>query len=187
MLMLEYQAMVCCPLFSVISPLISFSASMSLSFHRFLNDEHCMASGSCYVATPQWLVLLFFFIVVRRSSFGSMVALMVLWNSSFVAWSGLDMIKSCGGLSLQWAVFHWVLQPVPHFEVVGSQTMASLARLTTICKANNIRIKHKMRLMRALVIPIFLYACETWTITAELQRRIQSLECRCFRKILGVS
>ena len=41
--------------------------------------------------------------------------------------------------------------------------------------------------MRALVITIFLYACETWTLTAELQRRIQSLEFRCFRKILGIS
>ena len=34
---------------------------------------------------------------------------------------------------------------------------------------------------------IYLYACETWTLTAELQRRIQSLEFRCFRKILGIS
>ena len=41
--------------------------------------------------------------------------------------------------------------------------------------------------MRALVMTIFLYACETWTLTAELQRRIQSLEFRCFRKILGIS
>ena len=41
--------------------------------------------------------------------------------------------------------------------------------------------------MRALVITIFLYACETWTPTAELQRRIQSLEFRCFRKTLGIS
>ena len=31
------------------------------------------------------------------------------------------------------------------------------------------------------------YACETWTLTAELQRRIQSLELRCLRKILGKS
>ena len=38
-----------------------------------------------------------------------------------------------------------------------------------------------------LVITILLYACETWTLTAELQRRIQSLEFRCFRKILGIS
>ena len=52
---------------------------------------------------------------------------------------------------------------------------------------NSIPLQIRMRLMRALVITILLYACETWTLTAELQRRLQSLELRCFRKILGIS
>ena len=34
---------------------------------------------------------------------------------------------------------------------------------------------------------IFLYACESWTLTAELQRRIQAMEMRCYRKILHSS
>ena len=34
---------------------------------------------------------------------------------------------------------------------------------------------------------ISLYACELWTLTAELQRRIQSMEMRCYRKILRIS
>ena len=37
--------------------------------------------------------------------------------------------------------------------------------------------------MRSLVTSIFLYACELWTFTAELQRRIQAMEMRCYRKI----
>ena len=41
--------------------------------------------------------------------------------------------------------------------------------------------------MRALVITIFLYACDTWTLTAELQRRIKSIQFGCFQKILGIS
>ena len=65
--------------------------------------------------------------------------------------------------------------------------MAALARLKLIWKDKNIRIKHKIRQMRALVITIFLYAFETWTLTAEIQRRIQSLEFRCFLNILGIS
>ena len=86
------------------------------------------------------------------------------------------------------------LEIVDHFKYLGAiicdegsrrevlsraaQTMAALARLKIIWKDKNIRIKHKIRLMRALVITIFLYACETWTHTAELQRKIQSLEFR---------
>ena len=41
--------------------------------------------------------------------------------------------------------------------------------------------------MRSLVTSIFLYACESWTLTAELQRRIQTMEMRCYRKILYIS
>ena len=41
--------------------------------------------------------------------------------------------------------------------------------------------------MRFLVISSFLYACESWTLTAELQRRIQVIEMRCYRKIRHIS
>ena len=40
--------------------------------------------------------------------------------------------------------------------------------------------------MRSLALSVFLYACETWTLTAELQRRIQATEMRCYRKILDI-
>ena len=36
--------------------------------------------------------------------------------------------------------------------------------------------------MRSLVTFVFLYACESWTLTAELQRRIQAMEMRCYSK-----
>ena len=38
-----------------------------------------------------------------------------------------------------------------------------------------------------LVTSIFLYACEWWTLTAELQRRTQAKETRCYYKILHIS
>ena len=41
--------------------------------------------------------------------------------------------------------------------------------------------------MRSLVTSIFLYACESWTLTDELQRRIQAMEMRRYRKILRIS
>ena len=41
--------------------------------------------------------------------------------------------------------------------------------------------------MRSHVTSIFLFACESWTLTAELQRRIQAMEMRCYRKILRIS
>ena len=41
--------------------------------------------------------------------------------------------------------------------------------------------------MRSLVISLFLYACESWTLTVELQRRIQAMEMRWYRKIVRIS
>ena len=41
--------------------------------------------------------------------------------------------------------------------------------------------------MRSHVTSIFLYACESWTLTAELQSRIQAMEMRCYHKILHIS
>ena len=48
-------------------------------------------------------------------------------------------------------------------------------------------LSSKIRLMLSLVTSICLYACESWTLTAELQRRIQAMKRRCYRKILRIS
>ena len=41
--------------------------------------------------------------------------------------------------------------------------------------------------MRSLCTSVFFYAYESWTLTAELQRRIQAMEMRCYRNILHIS
>ena len=52
---------------------------------------------------------------------------------------------------------------------------------------HSISLSSKIRLMRSLVTSIFLYTSESWTFTAELQRRFQAMEVRCYRKILCIS
>ena len=54
-------------------------------------------------------------------------------------------------------------------------------------KDRSISLSSKVRLMSSLVTSIFLYACESWTLTVELQKRIQAVEMRCYREILGIS
>jgi len=68
-----------------------------------------------------------------------------------------------------------------------AQTSAALAKLKTIWCDRNISLASKIRVMCALAISVFLYACESWTLTAELQRRIKALEMRCYHKILNIS
>ena len=51
---------------------------------------------------------------------------------------------------------------------------AALTRLKPIYIDNNISFGSKVKLMRSLVISIFLYTCESWTLTAELEKRMQA-------------
>ena len=66
-------------------------------------------------------------------------------------------------------------------------TVAATAKLRPIWRDKNITLKSKLKLLHALVLSIFLYACESWTLTAELQKKIQAVEMRCFRRVLGIS
>ena len=68
-----------------------------------------------------------------------------------------------------------------------TQTTAALTRLKPVWIDKRISLSSKIRLMHSLVTTIFLYACESWTLTAELQRRIQAMEMRCYHKILHIS
>ena len=53
----------------------------------------------------------------------------------------------------------------------------------------SISLSSKIRLMPSFVTSIFLYACESWTLTGKLQRiiQLQAMEMRCYRKILHIS
>ena len=68
-----------------------------------------------------------------------------------------------------------------------AQITAALTRLKPVWNEKSISLSSKIQLMRSLVTSIFLYACESWTLTAELQRRIQAMEMRCYCKILRIS
>ena len=38
-----------------------------------------------------------------------------------------------------------------------------------------------------LSYPYFLYACESWTLAVELEKRTQAFEMRCYRRLLNIS
>ena len=57
-------------------------------------------------------------------------------------------------------------------------------RLTPVWNDRSISLSSEIRQISSLVTSIFLYSSESWTLTAELQRRIQAMEMRCYHKIL---
>ena len=74
-------------------------------------------------------------------------------------------------------------------EIVSriAQCTTTMTRLKPIWNDQNITLGSKVRLMRTLIISILLYACETWTLTIELRRRITAVEMRCYRRLLHIS
>ena len=68
-----------------------------------------------------------------------------------------------------------------------AQTTAALSRLKIIWKDKNISLASKVKLMRTLILSTFLYACESWTLTAETEGRIQAVEMRSYRRRLNIS
>ena len=68
-----------------------------------------------------------------------------------------------------------------------AQSIKALVRLKRVWQDKHISLTNKIRLLRSLVISTFLYACESWTLTVYLQKKIQAFEMRCYRKLLGIS
>ena len=64
---------------------------------------------------------------------------------------------------------------------------AAISRLKIIRRNKNISLASKVKLMRTPILSTFLYACESWTFTAKLERMIQALEMRCCRRRLNIS
>ena len=72
-------------------------------------------------------------------------------------------------------------------DAVVCAIMESISGLEPVWNDRSISLSSKIQLMYSFVTLIFLYACESWTLTAELQRRIQAMEMRCYHKILHIS
>jgi hypothetical protein len=64
---------------------------------------------------------------------------------------------------------------------------AALSNLTTLWKSRKIKFKVKFKLYNSLVLSVLLYGCESWTLVAESERRLQAFEMKCFRRMLGIS
>ena len=57
----------------------------------------------------------------------------------------------------------------------------------SIWSRSDISIKLKVRLYNALILPIAIYASETWTLLEVDKRKLEVFEMRCLRAILGVT
>ena len=58
--------------------------------------------------------------------------------------------------------------------------------LDSILKSRDITLPTKLCLVKAMVFPVVVYGCESWTIKKAERQRIDALELWCWRRLLGV-
>ena len=61
-----------------------------------------------------------------------------------------------------------------------------MTNLDSILKSRDITLSTKVRLVKAMVYPVVMYGCESWTIKRAERRRIDAFELWCWRRLLQV-
>ena len=62
----------------------------------------------------------------------------------------------------------------------------AMINLDSILKSRDITLPTKVRLVKALVFPVVMYGCESWTIKKAECRRIDAFELWCWRRLFRV-
>ena len=68
--------------------------------------------------------------------------------------------------------------------LLGSKVMTDL---DSILKSRDINLPTKVRLVKAMVFPVVMYGCESWTVKKSERQRIDGFEVWCWRRLLRVS
>ena len=61
-----------------------------------------------------------------------------------------------------------------------------MTNLDSIFKSRNITLPTKVHLVKAMVFPVVMYGCESWTVKKAERRRINAFELWCWRRLLRV-
>ena len=95
------------------------------------------------------------------------------------------------------------METVTYFIFLGSQITAdgdcsheikrhlllgrkAITNLDSILKSRDITLPTKVRLVKAMVFPVVMYECESWTVKKAEYRRIYAFELWCWRRFLRV-
>ena len=69
---------------------------------------------------------------------------------------------------------------------IGRAKKATM-ELDTIWKDKGIRKELKMKLVKALILPVIIYGAEGWTLKKDDERRLEAAEMWCYRRMLRIS
>ena len=108
-------------------------------------------------------------------------------------------IMSSGPIT-SWQIDGETMEPVADFTFLGSKITADgdcsheikrclllgrkvMTNLDSILKSRDITLSTKVHLVQAMVFPVVMYGCESWTIKKAECQRINALELWCWRRL----
>ena len=107
------------------------------------------------------------------------------------------------GLITSWQIDGETIETVTDFVFLGSKITAdadcshevkrrlllgrkAMTNLDSILKSRDITLPAKVCLVKAVVFPVVMYGCESWTVKKAERRRIDAFELWCWRRLLRV-
>ena len=107
------------------------------------------------------------------------------------------------GLITSWEIDEETVETVADFIFLGSRISADddcsheikrrlllgrkvMTNLDSILKSRDITLSNKVRLVKALVFPVVMHGCESWTVKKAECRRIDAFELWCWRRLLRI-
>ena len=101
-----------------------------------------------------------------------------------------------------WEIDGETVEAVSDFIILGSKITADgdfsheikrrlllgrkvMTNLDSILKSRDITLPTKVRLAKAMVFPVVMYGCESWTVRKAEHRRIDAFELWCWRRLLS--
>ena len=107
------------------------------------------------------------------------------------------------GLITSWQIGEETVETVAAFMFLGSKITADgdcsheikrclllgrkvMTNLDSIFKSRDITLPTKVRLVKAMVFPVVMYGCESWTVKKAEHRRTDAFELWCWRRLLRV-
>ena len=71
---------------------------------------------------------------------------------------------------------------IKRYLLLGRKVMTNL---DSILKSRDITLQTKFHLVKAMVFPVIMYGCESWTIKEAERQRIDAFELWCWRRLLS--
>ena len=102
-----------------------------------------------------------------------------------------------------WQIVGEIMETVTDFIFLGSKITADgycsheitrcllfgrkvMTNLDSIFKSRDITLPTKVHLVKAMVFPVVMYGCESWTVKKAEHQRIDAFELWCWRRLLRV-